>query len=109
MSARAAVLAERREALLARSATLRAALREDGARVAASVGAIDRLVARANSRSGRMLLGAAAALLLLRRPRRLLRLALRIAPFVPAFRPWIGRWFRARRERDDPAAVSPPP
>ena len=109
MSTHAALLAERRDALLARSATLRAALREDGARLAASVGAIDRLVARANSRGGRMLIGAAAALLLFRRPRRLLRLALRIAPFVPAVRPWIGRWWRARRDRAEPAAISPPP
>ncbi len=109
MSARAALLAERRHALLTRSASLRDALREDGARLAASFGAIDRMVARANSPSGRMLLGAAAALLLFRRPRRLVRLALRLAPFVPAVRPWIGRWFRARRERAGPAEVSPPP
>ncbi len=106
MSARAALLAERRDALLARSTTLRAALREDGARLAASVGAIDRLVARANSRGGRMLIGAAAALLLFRQPRRLLRLALRVAPLVPAVQPWIRRWFRARHER---AEISPPP
>lgn len=91
------MLAERREALLTRSATLRAALSADGARLAARLGAVDRLVTRANSRSGRLLLSAAAALLLFRRPRRLLRLALRIAPFVPAVRPWIGRWFRTRR------------
>ena len=109
MSARAALLAERRTSLLARSAALREALREDGARLAASVGAVDRLVARANSRSGRLLIGVAAALLLLRRPRRLLRIALRVAPLVPAVRPWIGRWFRSRRERAGSAAISPPP
>lgn len=109
MNTRAALLAERRNALLARSAALRDALREDGARLAASVGAVDRLVARANSRGGRMLIGAAAALLLFRSPRRLLRLALRVAPLVPAVRPWIGRWFRSRRERAGSAAVSPPP
>ncbi len=106
MSARAALLAERRDALLARSTTLRAALSEDGARLAASVGAIDRLIARANSRGGRMLIGAAAALLLFRQPRRLLRLALRVAPFVPAVQPWIRRWLRAWRER---AEINPPP
>ncbi|HUY83115.1 MAG TPA: hypothetical protein VMU86_00955, partial [Steroidobacteraceae bacterium] len=108
MSARPALLAERREALLARSEALRESLCRDGEILAQSVRVVDRLIARANSRFGRIALLGAAALLLLRRPRRLLRIALRIAPFVPAVRSLLRRWFAARRGATASAEVSPP-
>ncbi len=111
-------LAARRARLVARSSRLRAQLRRDTVAFAGRLATVDRLAALAASPWTRMLASAGAAVLLFRRPRRLLRLALRLAPLYPSVRPlierWLGRWRGRRRARaaapgGDGAGVSPPP
>jgi hypothetical protein len=66
----------------------------------------DRVVAVARSDSGRLLLAAAAALLLFGRPRRLLRLAVKALALWPVVVPLVPhvRRLLAERTRDAPAA-----
>ncbi|HVC02181.1 MAG TPA: hypothetical protein VND80_08260 [Steroidobacteraceae bacterium] len=115
MSVRARHLAARRERLLARSATLRGDLRRDGAVVSRHLQFADRLAALAGSPWKRLLASAVAALLLFRRPRRLLRLLLRLAPLaslLPSLGPPIARWLwnsRASGASAQPEAVNPQP
>ncbi len=117
----ARTLAARRERLIARSGRLRAQLRRDSAAIARRLHTVDRVAALVASPWTRTLAAAGAALLLFRRPRRLLRLALRLAPLYPSLRPLVERWFvawrgRRRARADAPpdarpagAAVNPPP
>jgi hypothetical protein len=101
---RAADLERRRADLIARSARLRVEFLRDAAVIAARLSFVDRL--RAIQRSGllRLGLGAVAALLAFKQPRRLMRIAARIAPLYPWIKPLVARWWRSRRE-----GVSSPP
>ena len=107
-------LAARRERLIERSGRLRAELKRDAAALSDRFQTFDRLAAFAASPWTRTLAAAGAALLLFRRPRRLMRLALRLAPLYPSLRPLVERWMRGwrgrRREKAEASAgVNPPP
>ena len=108
----AQALAARRERLIVRSRRLRAELQRDATALSQRLHTVDRLAALAASPWTRMLAAAGAAALLFRRPRRLLRLALRLAPLYPSLRPLIERWVRSWRGRGKgarSAAVNPRP
>jgi len=107
---RALRLAGQRERLVARSAHLRREIGAEAGRLSRRIHVADRLFALGRSPWSGKLLAAAVALLLFRRPRRALRVALRFAALYPALRPlgaFVGRNWRARRPAA--AAVSPPP
>ncbi|HUX74797.1 MAG TPA: hypothetical protein VMV25_13020 [Steroidobacteraceae bacterium] len=110
MTPHATPLAGRRQRLLARSAHLRRELGAEAGRLSRRLYVADRLFALGRSPWIRMLVAAAAALLLFRRPRRVLRIGLRFAALYPALRPIavrIGRFWRARRPAA--ATLSPQP
>jgi len=91
VNARPALLAARRELLLARSERLRLDLGDDAAALAFRFRLADRLVARARSGLARVLLVGGAALVLFGRPRRVVRLAVRLLMFWPVVRPLLPR------------------
>ncbi|NNM61363.1 MAG: hypothetical protein HKM03_04280 [Steroidobacteraceae bacterium] len=112
MSARARLLVARRERLCARSGVLRGELRRDLGALAGRMEFADRVASLAASPWTRLLATVGATLLLFRRPRRLVRLMLRLAPFVPVVRPYWRRWlrgFRARAHARAPGALNPQP
>jgi len=84
---RVELLSARRELLLARSERLRLELGDDSAALALRFRLADRIVARARSGLGQVLLVGGAALLLFGRPRRILRTAVRLLMFWPVIRP----------------------
>ncbi|HXQ30785.1 MAG TPA: hypothetical protein VN790_02295 [Steroidobacteraceae bacterium] len=87
MNPRVELLSARRELLLARSERLRLELGDDSAALALRFRLADRIVARARSGLGQVLLVGGAALLLFGRPRRILRTAVRLLMFWPVIRP----------------------
>jgi hypothetical protein len=89
-------LAARREFLRARSARLRDELAEDAGALGVRFALADRIVAVARSDSGRLLLVGAAVLMLFGKPRRLLRLGVKLLalwPIVVPLLPHVKRWF----------------
>ena len=99
MKRRRAALAARRQALVEESARLRAELSADAGALALRFRIADRVVAVARSDNGRLILIGLAALLLLGRPRRVLKLALKLlalAPVVLPIVPHLKRWFGER-------------
>jgi len=97
VSARAAALAERRLALLARSEQLRLELGADLGALATRLQVADRFVALARSGLVRVLVVAGAALLLFGRPRQLFRTAGRLLLLWPLLRPFLpdlAAWWR---------------
>ncbi len=102
MSGRRRHLAARREVLCARSTRLRAELADDAGALGVRFRIADRVVAVARSDSGRLLLVGAAALLLFGKPRRLVRLGLKLLalwPIVGPLLPHVKRFF-GERERE---------
>lgn len=91
MTRRAAVLAARRDLLVARSEFLRADLHCEAAVIGQRLRFVDRAAAFARSRPGRVLLVAGAAVLLLTGPRKWFRVAGRLAAAWPLLRPWLLR------------------
>lgn len=111
MSARRDALAERREHLLRRSATLREELRVDGRALALRFRLADRVLAVARSGPLRALLIGAAALALFGKPRRLFKTASRLLMLWPLLRPFLPKLIDVlrgpparhdRHERTDP-------
>ena len=99
MTRSAAQLAQRRADLLERSGKLRSQLAESVATLAARLRYVDTTATFLRSSGGPLLLSAAVALLLFRGPRRMFRLAGRIALVWPVLRPWLprlGAWLRDR-------------
>lgn len=94
---RAEILRKRRADLIERSDQLRRQFSADASAVAAKLAVVDRVLFIQRSGLARLIVGAGATLLLFRGPRRLLRIAARIAPFYPWIKPWIVRWWRSRR------------
>ena len=84
-----AVLAQRRERLVARSAELRAELEREGGELALRFAVVDRVLRVVRSGPVRGLLLGAAGLVLLWRPRRLVRLASRVLLLWPLVRPFV--------------------
>lgn len=98
MSARAAMLAGRRIALVAKSARLRGALGAEARALALRFGLADRVLRIARSGLARALLAGGAALLLFGRPRRLFRNAARLLllwPLLKRFWPDLAALWRA--------------
>jgi hypothetical protein len=92
-------LATRREVLCARSARLRGELADDAGALGVRFRIADRIVAVARSDGGRLLLVGAAALLLFGRPRRLVKLGLKLLalwPIVGPLLPHVKRFFGER-------------
>jgi len=97
VTARAALLAERRLALVARSERLRGALTSEGELLAARFTLADRLVRIARSGVLRTLFIGGAALILFGRPRQLFRTAGRLLilwPILKPFLPDLAAWWR---------------
>lgn len=86
MTRRAAILAARRDLLLARSAYLRADLQYEATEAVRGVRLIDRLVAFGQSGSGRTMIVGGAVLLVLSGPRRVLRIAGQLLALWPVAR-----------------------
>lgn len=89
MSRAALALAARREALVARSGELREELHREGGELAVRFRVVDRIVGVARSGPARGLLIGAAALVLLWRPRKLLKLASRALLVWPLVKPFL--------------------
>ena len=114
MSTRAQAAAARRASLLVRSRHLRSDLGAELGALTRRFEFADRVIAAGRSPWVQALFGAGAALMLLKRPRRLVRIGLKLAAFYPALRPataLVKRWWNARRR---PAAEAtsegePPP
>jgi hypothetical protein len=87
----AAQLAQRRTDLLARSAQLRGDLAETVAGLGARLRVVDTTATFLRGAGGSLLVSGALALLLFRGPRRIFRLAGRIALVWPILRPWLPR------------------
>ena len=99
MTRSAAQLAQRRADLLARSDRLRNDLAESMTMLAARLRYVDTTVTVLRGSAGPLLLSAALALLLFRGPRRIFKVAGRIAMLWPVLRPWLPRvtaWLRDR-------------
>ena len=99
MTRSAAQLAQRRADLLARSDRLRSELSESVAALAARLRYVDTTATFLRGSGGPLLLSAALALLLFRGPRRIFKVAGRIALIWPVLRPWLPRvtaWLRDR-------------
>ena len=77
------LLALRREALCARSEELRASIGADARAISARLQAADRIVAVARSGTARALLVAAAAFMVIGRPRHVLKLGMRALALWP--------------------------
>jgi len=95
----AAQLAQRRADLLARSDRLRNDLAESMALLAARLRYVDRAATFLRGAGGPLVVSAALALLLFRGPRRIFKVAGRIALMWPVLRPWLPRvagWLRDR-------------
>ena len=100
-------LAARRELLCARSARLRSELADDAGALGVRFRVADRMVAVARSDSGRLLLAGVGALVFFAKPRRIVRLALKVLalwPLVGPLLPHVKRLF-AERDRGDAAAA----
>jgi hypothetical protein len=100
----AAQLAQRRADLLARSERLRNDLAETTAMLTARLRHVDTAATFLRGAGGLLVVSAALALLLFRGPRRIFKLAGRVALIWPVLRPWLPRvaaWLRdrARAER----------
>ncbi len=106
MTAHSERLGARHALLLARSARLRAEIGAEAGALARRLGFADRIVALSRAPWIRVLLSAATGLLLLKRPRRLLRVVLRLLTFYPTLRPLrvllprLGRLWRHGRGAD---------
>ena len=99
MTRSAAQLAQRRADLLARSEHLRNELAESMATLAARLRYVDTAATFLRGSGGAFLLSATLALLLFRGPRRIFKVAGRIALVWPVLRPWVPRvaaWLRDR-------------
>lgn len=99
MTRSAAQLAQRRADLLARSDRLRSDLSESMTTLAARLRYVDSAATFLRSAGGPLVVGAALALLLFRGPRRIFKIAGRIALIWPVLRPWLPRvaaWLRDR-------------
>lgn len=92
-------LARRRERLLARSALLRESLAADAAVLGGAFPTARRLIAFGGSGKVKTLLLALAALLVLRRPRRVLNLVAQGLAYYPVIEPLVRRLWRRRRRR----------
>ena len=102
----------RRERLVARSGRLRRDLREELGTLTGPLQFADRVIAVGRSPWAQTLLGAGAALLLLKRPRRLVRIGLKLAAFYPALRPaatFVKSLWNARRRPAAECEGEPPP
>jgi len=99
MSRRLENLAARRQSLVARSERLRDALALDVGAVAARLSAGSRLFTMGRSGPARWLLAAGAAFILFRRPRRVLRTAVRLFALYPALRPLVPKLIQYWRRR----------
>jgi hypothetical protein len=86
MSSRAELLADRRRALLERSARLRADIGADAAALETRFAVLDRLVVVSRSGWARTLLTGVTALLMVTRTRRLIGLASRLLVLYPLIR-----------------------
>lgn len=87
-------LLARKELLVLRSGLLRGGLQQQGATIGQKLHFVDRSVAYARSRTGRVVLAGGAVLILLLGPRRLLRIAPRLLVVWPAVRPLFWRFLR---------------
>ena len=99
MTRSAAQLAQHRADLLTRSAHLRSALAESVATLAARLQYVDRAATFLRGAGGPLVVSAALALLLFRGPRRIFKVAGRVALVWPVLRPWLPRiaaWLRDR-------------
>jgi hypothetical protein len=95
----AAQLAQRRADLLARSDRLRTDLTESMATLAARLRYVDTTATFLRGAGGPLVVSAVLALLLFRGPRRIFKVAGRIALIWPVLRPWLPRvaaWLRDR-------------
>lgn len=110
MSTRAEHLAARRERLLERSDRLRREIGENLGALRQHLHFADRVMAVGRSPWAQVLFGAGAALMILKRPRKLVRTALKFAAFYPALGPvaaLIRQFWHARRRRSAPALEPP--
>lgn len=110
MTTHAEHLAARRERLLERSDRLRSDLGEAAGALTRRFQFADRLMAIGRSPWAQVLFGAGAALMLIKRPRRIVRTALKFAALYPALVPaaaLIKRVWNARRRRRAAAAEPP--
>ena len=98
MTSRAAELARRRAALLARSEQLRSELTDNVAELGGRLRFVDTAGTVLRTAGGRVLLGCAAALLLFRGPRRAFKIGGPIALIWPIVRPWLPRLYGWVRE-----------
>jgi hypothetical protein len=95
----AAQLAQRRADLLARSDRLRNDLAQSMTMLAARLRYVDRAATFLRGAGGPLVVSAALALLLFRGPRRIFKVAGRVALMWPVLRPWLPRvaaWLRDR-------------
>ena len=99
MTRSAAQLAQRRADLLARSEHLRNDLAESMTMLAARLRYVDRAATFLRGAGGPLVVSAALALLMFRGPRRMIKVAGRVALIWPVLRPWLPRvvaWWRDR-------------
>jgi len=99
----AAQLAQRRADLLARSDRLRNDLAESMSSLAAQLRYVDTAATFLRGAGGPVVVSAALALLLFRGPRRLFKVAGRVALIWPVLRPWLPRvatWLRDRTQAE---------
>lgn len=106
---RRAELAARRDALVARSAELREQLAADGAGLRVALGRWDRLIGKVRSVATRpVLLAAAAGLVFILKPARLLRWAGRGMVLVSMYRKFSGLLAMAAASRRSQSSREPP-
>ena len=96
MSAHWQQLAERRGALIERSRQLRLELAAEAVPLAQRLGVVDRIFGVGRWEFARMLVSAAAVLLVFGRTRRLLRIAVRVLAWYPVVRPFVARLWQRR-------------
>lgn len=96
MSGHYQLLVERRGALIERSRQLRLELAADAVPLAQRLRFVDRVFGVGRWEFARMLVSAAAVLLVFGRVRRLLRIAVRVLAWYPVVRPLVARLWQRR-------------